>query len=107
MIQHDVLDAVKCPSNRLRSVRRPCAEKPPIVNTTLRAMTPRGCAGTQASLQMKFAVTSALGTVWGMVPLRGYCALPAAAFNLYDNASVQTVQAWEFVNVSAKAIRQC
>jgi hypothetical protein len=41
----------------------------PIVNTTLARNDTAGYAGTQASLQMKLAVTSALGTVWGMVAL--------------------------------------
>jgi hypothetical protein len=47
----------------------------PIVDTTLARNGIAGCAGTRASLQMKLAVTSASGIVWGMVALRGYCAL--------------------------------
>jgi hypothetical protein len=45
------------------------------INTTLAHHGIAGCAGTQASLQMKLAVTSASGIAWGMVALRGYCAL--------------------------------
>jgi hypothetical protein len=47
-------------------------EVAPLVNTTLAHNGIAGCAGTQASLQMKLAATSASGVVWGMVALPGY-----------------------------------